>query len=176
MTGLALACGITNVVGVSCGCGPSHDTFPAFNKLTVGTNVKVDWGGVGHEGQATRPPALNLVYTFLGTLMGKTIDQLAKVKVGDATLWDNSIFTFLSENGEEHHATYNRWPVALWGTAGGKIKADGRFIRFPRRGDAGYRSLADLYCSIATAVGVPTTDFGKGGFEPVKGPLEIIMS
>lgn len=177
MAGLALQCGITNVVGVSCGCGPSHDAFPQLNKLLPGSGIaKVEWGGVGHEDQATRPPALNLVYNWLGGMMARTIDGLAKVKVGDQTLWDNSVFMFTSENGEEHHATYNRWPVALWGTAGGKIKADGRFLRFPRRGSAGYRSMADLYCSIATAVGVPTNDFGKGGFEPVKGPIENIMA
>jgi hypothetical protein len=177
MAGLALTCGITNVVGVSCGCGPSHDSFPSLNKLLVGTSIaKVDWGGVGHESQATRPAALNLVYNWLGGMMARTIDGLSKVRIGDKTLWDNSVFMFTSENGEEHHANYKRWPVALFGTAGGKIRADGRFLRFPRRGSTGYRSMADLYCSIATAVGAPTADFGKGGFEPVKGPLELIMA
>jgi hypothetical protein len=182
LASLALTCGITNVVGVSCGCGPSHDTFPELPKLTAAlqsmgvTFAKGSWSGVGHEMQPVRQPAMDAVYNWLGGMMARTIDALSKIKVGDKTLWDNSVFVFTSENGEEHHAKYQRWPVAVFGNAGGKLKADGRFLRFPARGSKGYRSLGDFYCSIATAVGIPTNDFGKGGVEPVVGPLELIMA
>lgn len=51
---LALACGVTNVVGVSCGCGPSHDTFPSLRKIYAGT----PWEGVdGHSNRAVRTPS-----------------------------------------------------------------------------------------------------------------------
>ncbi len=169
---LALTCGVTNVVGVSCGCGPSHDTFPDLGKLFSGTNHEnID----GHADERGRTEAFTIMYNWLGKLMARTIQSLATIKVGDRTLWDNSVFVFTSENGEDHHAHYNRWPVALFGNAGGKLKADGRFLRFPARGSSGYRSMADLYCTLATALGTPTNDFAKGGPEPVKGPIDLLM-
>ncbi len=172
IAGLALACGVTNVAGVSCGCGPSHDTFPRVSQILKGTPYEdVD----GHAGQVERTASFNILYNWLGKMMAQTIATLNTIRVGDKTLWDNSVFALTSENGEEHHATYNRWPIALFGNAGGKLRADGRFLRFPKRGSTGYRSMADLYCTIATALGIPTNDFAKGGPEPVKGPLELLM-
>jgi hypothetical protein len=122
--------------------------------------------------QPVRQPAMDAVYNWLGGMMASTIDALSKIKVGDKTLWDNSVFVFTSENGEEHHAKYQRWPVAVFGNAGGKLKADGRFLRYA----PGARSMADFFCSVSTAVGAPTDKFGMGGVEPVKGPLPEIMA
>lgn len=169
---LALTCGVTNVVGVAVGCGFSHDTFPDLSKLYAGTSFE---GVDGHANERARTESFVILYNWLGKLMAKTIESLATIKVGDRTLWDNSVFVFTSDNGEEHHANYNRWPVALFGNAGGKLKADGRFLRYPARGSSGYRSMADLYCTLATSLGTPTNDFAKGGPEPVKGPLDLLM-
>lgn len=175
---LALTCGVTNVVGVSIGCGPSHDRFPRrFARITAGTQwVNKDWSNVGHEDRPIRVPMMEILYQWLGKQMASTIESLKTVKIADKTLWDNSLFVLTSENGEEHHANYRRWPIALFGNAGGKLKADGRFLRFPKRGSTGARSMADLYCTIATALGVPTNDFAKGGPEPVLGPIEILQA
>jgi hypothetical protein len=183
---LALACGITNVAGVALGCGFSHGTFPTLRKLLVGTPVfgapgengplkQID-GGIGHEPPAAQGPAMTLVFNWCSRMLAHTIDTLQKVQVGNTTLWDQSLMLLTSENAEAHHADHMRWPLLLVGNAGGKIKADGRYIRFPVKGTAGARSLADLYCSMATGLGVPTNTFGMGGNEPVKGPLETIMA
>lgn len=175
---LALACGVTNVVGISVGCGPSHDAFPDLSKIQAGTELagmKVGWDNWGHEAEPLRTPVTTVLYNWMGKLLGQTIETLKTIQVGDKTLWDNSLFVVTSENGEEHHAAYYRWPVALFGNAGGKIRADGRFLRFPKRKNTGYRTMADLYCTIATAVGIPTNDFAKGGKEQVLGPIELLM-
>jgi hypothetical protein len=40
----------------------------------------------------------------------------------------------------------------------------------------GGRCLADLYCTIAQALGVPTNTFGAGGTEKVQGPLAELLA
>jgi hypothetical protein len=166
---------------VALGCGFSHNTMPEMRKLLAGTpyeTAKYESGfsGLGHERRELQAPVMDLVWNFAGRLIAQTIQSLATIKVGDRSLWDGSVFVLLSENGEEHHAKHIRWPVALIGNAGGKLRADGRFVRFPRKKTAGARSLADLWCTIATACGVPTNEFGKGGNEPVQGPLDTLLA
>ena len=75
-----------------------------------------------------------------------------------------------------YRAGVRSWPLALLGNAGGKLKVDGRYLRFPKFDAPGGRTLPDLYCSLATALGVPTSTFGMGGNEMVKGPIELLMA
>jgi hypothetical protein len=186
MATLALTCGITNVVGVAVGCGNSHSTFPTLRKLSVGTPVAnllnengrplVIGNGIGHEPRNVQGPAMELVWRWCSTLVARTIESLAKIRVGDTTLWDQSCLMITSENAEQHHADHNRWPLVLVGNAGGKLRTEGRFLRFPMKGAAGNRSMADLFCTLATAFGIPTSDFAKGGNERVQGPIDMLMS
>ncbi len=178
---LALACGVTNVVGVALGCGFSHDTFPELKKILVGTPHETtrwegQWSGLGHMGKDLRKPLLDYVYQWNGRMIAQTIETLTKVKVGNGNLMDKTLMMYSSENAEDHHASHTRWPLALIGNAGGKLKIDGRFIRFPARKNSGSRPMNDLFCSLATAFGIPTNDFGKGGNEIPKGPLEILTA
>jgi hypothetical protein len=119
---------------------------------------------------------MDMVHNFMSGLIARMMDVLSTIKEGDRTIADNLVGIYTSDNGEMHHSKKERWPVVVVGTAGGKLKSDGRFIRFPKRGGSGGRSLADLYCSIATAAGVPTDSFGKGGNEPVQGPIATLMA
>jgi hypothetical protein len=184
---LALTCGLTNVVGVSIGCGMSHDNFPTFNRIARGTPYE-NWIGpgdsklkgitelVGHGTRAQYGPAMDIVHQFVSGLIARMADGLSTIKEGDATILDNTVFVYTSENGEQHHSDKGRWPVIMLGNAGGKLRSDGRFIRYPVKGQKGNRSMADLFCSLSTASGVPTDSFGKGGNETVSGPLPELMA
>lgn len=197
MAAVALACGITNVVGVAVGCGFSHANTPTMKRLLMGTPAyglpsemgkptTVFDGSIGHAPDQTQAPAMDTFWNWCSGIVADTIGTLSKIKVGDRTLWDNSLFVMMSENGEEHHAWHRRWPVALFGNAGAKLKSDGRFIRFQKYGDwsgpnprkfgPASRTMADLFCSIATASGAPTSTFGQGGNAPVNGPIDVIMT
>ena len=57
----------------------------------------------------------------------------------------------------------------------GALRADGRFLRYSREGRNPRRALADLFSTVATAVGAPTDDFGAGGVEEVEGPLAELL-
>jgi len=175
---LALQCGLTNVVGIALGVGMSHQTYPDFRRLAKGTKWESDGAipGYGHDENAEQALADGIVNNYGATVMKTVADALGTIKVGDHTLFDDSLLMYMSDNADAHHAGHKRWPLYLLGNAGGALKVDGSYRRYPTKGSAGARSLCDLFCSIATAVGAPTTDFGKGGVEEVKGPLEELMA
>ncbi len=175
----ALVCGITNVLGVAFGTGHSHNFFPRFYRL-ASLVPKQYWDGSNyvagaHHENGPQLHQMNVLHNFNAGLIARTLDVLSTIKEGDGTAADNTVCIYLSENGDAHHAERKRCNVVVVGNAGGKLRADGRFISYPAKPTKGYRSLADLYCTIATAMGVPTDSFGKGGLETVQGPMAELL-
>lgn len=175
---LALQCGMTNVVGIALGVGMSHQTYPDFRRLAKGTQWEAEGAipGYGHDENDTQALADSIVNNYSATVLKTMADSLSAIKVGDHTLFDDTVMLYMSDNAEAHHAGHKRWPLYVLGNAGGALKVDGSYRRYPTKGSPGYRSMMDFFCSIATAVGAPTTDFGKGGVETVTGPLEDLMA
>jgi hypothetical protein len=66
--------------------------------------------------------------------------------------------------------------VRIVGDAGGTLKSDGRFIRYPSNDAMGARSLADFFVTLTHAMGVPNDTFGAGGVERVQGPLSELLA
>jgi hypothetical protein len=170
---LALTCGLTNVVALAAGTGMSHQNFHAYKRIHVGTQfeAKGQIDGYGHDSCDLQGPGMDLIHNFNVGLMGRMATALGAIKEGDRSVFDNMVMAYLSDSGDEHHGDHKRFPVVLLGNAGGKIRADGRYLRWPDKGKPGARSLADLWCTVATAVGAPTETFGMGGVEKVLGPL-----
>ena len=50
------------------------------------------------------------------------VEALSAVKVGDRTLFDDTVIVYMSDNAEAHHSNKDRWPMAIVGNAGGKLK------------------------------------------------------
>lgn len=184
MATLALACGMTNVVGMACNTGMSHQKFMGFRRIHVGTPFEAE-GAVnhhGHDGKSLQKPAMDLIHGFNMGLLAKMIGTLSQIKEGDRSIWDNMAAVYTSDSAEAHHGKGLRWPVVLLGNAGGALKADGRYLAYPSRAtkvateQGKWRPLADFYSALATAVGVPTNDFGKGGAHEVKGPLPEVLA
>lgn len=171
---MAVACGLTNVVGISIGCGNGHNA-PPFNEIHRGTSFEsqgnLDMGYHGHY--PTAAAAQEVAFTFVARMAARMIEVWSGVKAGGRSLFDDTVILITSDNGEQHHSKKDRWPVALVGNAGGALRADGRFLRYA---PGGSRALVDLFSSVATAVGAPTDDFGKGGVEEVRGPLPELMA
>ena len=146
-----------------------------------------EWEG---EPLVQKTPGLNPldeVHKFHAGLLGQSIDALKAVKEGDRTLFDNTIIMWLNDGAEQHHPLLHRWPTLIASGNNGALKTGGRFFRYPvfesiektkptantvgRGRPANGRCLADLYCTVAHALGVPTDTFGSGGTEKVQGPL-----
>lgn len=161
---VALACGMTNVLGIAANTGNPHVFWSPMNR-----NGQVSYNG--HSPLEEYVAGMQIYHHYFLGLLAKMIQQLSMVQDGDKTVWDNTVIVYLSCNGEAHHSRKHRWPTMLIGNAGGGLKVDGRFLRYARS----ERALVDLFSTIATGVGVPTNDFGKGGAEMVKGPLSEIL-
>jgi hypothetical protein len=172
MGALALACGLTNVVGMSGSCGHGHGDVPTFSKLPALNGVKIGYYGHGPSdaGNVARP----VLHRFFTGMIARAIQVLSNVREGQGTVFDNTTIVYWNDNGQDHHDGKDRCPIVLIGNAGGGLKADGRFIRFggPRKGTT---CIADLFCSVATAMGAPTETFGKEGLEKVTGPIPMLM-
>lgn len=172
---MTLACGLTNVVGVSNCNGNPHSHFGTWSKMVAGTDIPVFGPNIGHDPPAKQGPAMDLFHDWNASLIAGMARSLAAIPEGNGTALDNTVIVYMSDNGEAHHAGHHRWPLFLLGGAGGRLRTDGRFLRYPKRGSAGSRSMGDVFTTIATAVGASNDLFGKGGFEPVTGTLPEIL-
>lgn len=161
---LAIKCGVTRVAGIAIGTGGAHEDMPAHPKLHEG---ELD----GHK-EAEYPAKEAAIQSF----------HMRLIAAMSQTLGDGVVISYQADTGfatgGEHHATSKRHPIIIVGTGGGRLRAGGRYIRYPRWKVA----LADAYCSIAHAVGVPTDRFGRipttamsDGNIPCRGPLPQLM-
>jgi hypothetical protein len=110
---------------------------------------------------------------------------------------DNTVFVWLSDQAEQHHPFLWRWPALVIADPRGPLKTGGRFVRYPlaeRPGSnsplrkrptpemvkaakaPGGRALADLFITVAQALGAPADSFGRGGTEVVTGALPELLS
>ncbi|MEE2758022.1 MAG: DUF1552 domain-containing protein [Myxococcota bacterium] len=164
LTGAALACDLTRVVTIASGCGYNFLDM-SFPELGL-TGTKHEMGH-GYQGGLD---SLDRIHNFHAQQIANLCDRLSAIPEGEGTMMDNTLIVWTNENGEQHHAGYQRWPVALIGGSGLGLDR-GRFIRFPSKGSAGARTLPDLWNSICHLMGVEKNDFGADGRESVIGPL-----
>jgi hypothetical protein len=162
----ALMCGLTQVATID---GPG--TGQSWNKLGIS-----DTHALGHDGSAAGTANKNKIYNYWAQMIVRFAARLAMVPEGGGNMFDNTVVFWSNHNGGGHHSRGDRYPAVLIGNAGGGLKADGRFIRFPDRGKSGARSTAEVFCSLAHALDAPTDTFGKGGGEPVAGPVPQITA
>jgi hypothetical protein len=172
---LALACGLTNVVGMSGSCGHGHGDVPSLgSRLPQLEGVKVGYYGHGPSdaGERARP----IIHQFFTGMIARMASTLSGIKeAGGASIFDSMTIVYWNDNGHDHHDGKERCPIVLVGNAGGALRADGRFLRFGGNRE-GTTCIADLFCSVSTALGVPTDSFGKGGYERVTGPIPAVTA
>jgi hypothetical protein len=165
---VALSCGMTRVVGLALGTGFTHGAYPTFRRIVQGTQWEQDGlNETGHSPPEVQGPAMELIHNYASSLLARIADGLSQIQEGDGTAFDNSVMVYMSDNGEAHHSEKRRWPFFVLGNAGGKLNADGRFIRYA----PGKNSLADFYLTLSAALGVEAGDFAKGATAKVTGPL-----
>ena len=169
LTAAALICGLSRVVTIGSACGFSYFDVP-FARLGLGSTKHQM--GHGHFGGLD---SLDVIHDFHAQQIARLCDRLAAIPEGDGSMLDNTLVVWTNENGEQHHARYDRWPVALIGDMGGALRT-GRYVRYPLRGQPGARTLADLWCTVSHTMGVPRDDFGAAGLEPVQGPLAALLT
>jgi hypothetical protein len=172
MSLIAAICGMTNVICVSDGGPGGHGSQTHYSRIVAGTQFAAA-GFVmlpEHEGENLGRPMRQIVRRYQTGVLADAARTLSGVKVGDRTLFDQTAMILISENGDDHHANHNEcvWPLLLIGNAGGKLRADGRFINYNRR------PLGDFFSTLATALGRPTTGFGDANVP--QGPIAGLLA
>ena len=165
----ALACDLTRVVTIASGCG-----FNFLDMSFPGLGLSGTKHAMGH-GYAGGLDALDTIHNFHAGLIADLCDRLQAIPEGNGSMLDHTLIVWTNENGEQHHAGYQRWPVVLLAGDGIGIQR-GRYIRYPAKGFAGARTLADFWNSVCHLAGVPRNDFGSQGREFVTGPLESLLA
>ncbi len=75
-------------------------------------------------------------------------------------MFDNTVVFYFPDNGETHHSHGTEWPFIVM--SGGNVKMDiaGKYIRLPKYGDKGHKTLGNWYTSILNAYGNPIEHYG----------------
>lgn len=152
----ALLAGLTNVVTLTSGGGGQRfGNYPEF-----GIPDLHHIGHGGSYGEKNFEQCFVEIRRFHTKLIASLVKKLAGTPEGDGTMLDNSLIVYLSDSAEAHHPSCREWPVVLIGNLGGKLKTDGRFLRYPAYGEKGHRTMANLYLTFLHAVGKPRDQFG----------------
>ncbi len=163
----ALICGLTRVATISSSCGYNFFDVP-FTRL--GLESTKHQMGHGYHGSLD---ALDAIHDFHADHIARLCDQLSMIPEGDGSMLDHTLIIWTNENGEQHHANYQRWPVAMIGGRSLGLTT-GRYLRFPLKGRPGARSLADLWSTVCHLMNAPRDDFGAGGREEISGPINAL--
>jgi hypothetical protein len=87
--------------------------------------------------------------------------KLERIPEGNGTMLDNTTIVYMSCYGGDHHASLTEWPFILVGGMANKLRM-GRYIEYPKYGEAGHRTIANLYLSLMQAAGLQTPEtFGQ---------------
>jgi arylsulfatase A-like enzyme len=155
----------------------------AWKKIVPSLDVSVH--GVGH-GAGGAAATQDKFISFLSEQVAGIITRLEAVREGNGTVMDNTVIMLTSDNAEQHHARGWRWPVMLIGSGGGKLAANGRYIRYPTRSSNmnrvptgaadNQRALGDLFSALSHVFDHPVDNWGKDGLEKARGPLAEILA
>jgi len=126
----ALLGGLTNVVvlaSASSGFDVRYDpalTTSGRHDLQHGIGQAANWNAIA---------AVTRKHVELVATLARTLDATPEVSGAGGTMLDHTAILYLSDNGEQHHATAIEWPMLLVGGNALGLKTDGRTVVFPAR-------------------------------------------
>lgn len=93
-------------------------------------------------------------------LIDAIVRRLQSVPEGGGTMFDNTMLLYFPDNGETHHSNGSEWPFVV--LAGKNLRLDirGRYIRLPKHGDEGHKTLGNWYTTILNAYGNAIAHYG----------------
>jgi hypothetical protein len=195
----ALIARLTNVIGFSAECSvPSAEIqWPTLGIKDCHEMAHMRYNDLNLDKGAPGNPDYPMLkmYNYHAGMLARTVAALQKVPEGSGTMFDSTVLTWQGESVDQHHPTYVRAPVVAIAAPGGFLKTGGRFVRYPliRPTDGanlvqrptreilqglkpkGAGALADWFCTLGYALGIPTDGFGGGTAGPspdyARGPL-----
>ncbi len=183
MAATALRCGMTHVVGCSVGGCNSHFHFPALVGPHVGTMFEAQGyvGDHGHDGIEKYTAGRTVAWQWLSTEVARFLRQLEAPGISGRSVLDDTIVVLFSDSGHDHHNLENsNWRFVVIAGKNVALRTGGRMLNYAW--DVGWEPLnkasaavASLYCSLATAAGVPLDAFAVNGGARTNGLLTSLM-
>ncbi len=153
-----LISGMTNVITFTVDeLGTPYTGLPGLDGEVVNLH------DVGH-GKAVGPvPALevrSIVCNQHMTLIDTIIKRLKSVPEADGNMFDNTTLLYFPDNGETHHSNGSEWPFLVFSGRNSRLNIAGKYIRLPKHGEQGHKTLGNWYTSILNAYGNPIKHYG----------------
>lgn len=153
-----LISGMTNVVAFTVDeLGTPYTGLPGIE------NDPVNLHDVGHGKGVGKLTALEIraaVRTQHMKLVNTIISRLKAVPEADGNMFDNTTLFYFPDNGETHHSNGSEWPFLVFSGRNTKLNIAGRYIRLPKHGEAGHKTLGNWYTTVLNAYGNPIKHFG----------------
>jgi hypothetical protein len=153
-----LIAGMTNVVAFTVDeLGTPYTGLPGVE------NDPVNLHDVGHGkgfGKLTALEIRKAVRTQHMKLVDTIISRLKAVPEADGNMFDNTMLFYFADNGETHHSNGHEWPFLVFSGRNAKLDIAGRYIRLPKHGEVGHKTLGNWYTTILNAYGNPIKHFG----------------
>lgn len=169
----SLISGLTNVVTIRL-----DNVDMTYNRLGIDKHNH----GIGHdEGTKSQKEYRDIIRTHHSELLATMAKKLKAVPEGDGNILDNTMIVFLSDSSDRHHGSGFEWPYVIIGGCGGKLKLPGRYLRYPKYGEKGCRTIGDWWTTLLNAYGNPIKYFGNEDLVLKKngnshaGPLEELL-
>lgn len=158
LTSAALITGLTNVISIRADWLSAKYAAFGFKNTSVhdiGHNKVTDNGLKSGE-------ARDVIRKFQIEQIAKLAAKLKAVPEGDGTMLDNTMIIYLSDTGEAHHSRRKEWPFIVVGGRGHKLKTAGRYLRYPKYGSSGHKTIGNWYNTILQANNGPARNhFGQ---------------
>ena len=115
-------------------------------------------------------------------LMDTIVSRLKSVPEGDGTMFDNTFVCYFPDGGETHHSHGVEYPFVVLAGKNAKLQLGRRYIRLPKYGAQGHKTLGNFYTTLLNAYGNPIEHFGaldtgldKFGVDQ-RGPIEALLA
>lgn len=153
-----LISGMTNVVTFTVDeLGTPYTGLPDIEKATVNLH------DVGHNKPVDRLSALEVrerVRRQHMSLLDTIVSRLKSVPEAGGTMFDNTMVFYFPDNGETHHSKGTEYPFIVLSGRNSKLNIAGNYIRLPRYGTDGHRTLGNWYTTLLNAYGNPIEHYG----------------
>ena len=95
------------------------------------------------------------------SLIDTIVKRLKGVPEGSGTMFDNTMLLYFPDNGETHHSNGVEWPFIVMAGSNVRLDIAGRYIRLPKYGEEGHKTLGNWYTTILNAYGNPIEHYGS---------------
>ena len=139
--------------------------------------------GIGHnESSRSQEECRDIIRRHHSGLLANMAGKLKAVPEGDGNMLDNTMIIFFSDSANKHHGDCLEWPYVVIGGCGGKLNIPGCYIRYPKYGDDGCRTIGNWWTTLLNAFGNPIEHYGnedlvlKQNGNSYRGPLSELMT